>query len=59
VPVAPARDETVDMLATMANDLVILHMEEVFSAVDQFYRYFDQVSDETVTKIMMKYQIYK
>jgi putative phosphoribosyl transferase len=31
-------------------------MEEAFSAVGQFYRYFDQVSDETVNKIMMKYR---
>ena len=54
VPVAPARDETVNKLAKIADNVVILHMEEVFSAVGQFYRYFDQVSDETVKKIMMK-----
>jgi len=30
-------------------------MEEAFSAVGQFYRVFDQVSDETVKKIMGKY----
>ena len=55
VPVAPARDETVNKLANMADKVVILHMEEAFSAVGQFYRDFDQVSDETVKKIMMKY----
>ena len=55
VPVAPARDETVKKLANIADNVVILHMEEAFSAVGQFYRDFDQVSDETVKKIMMKY----
>ena len=55
VPVAPARDETVNKLANIADNVVILHMEEAFSAVGQFYRDFDQVSDETVKKILMKY----
>ena len=55
IPVAPARDETVNKLAKIADNVVILHMEEAFSAVGQFYRDFDQVSDETVKKIMMKY----
>ena len=55
VPVAPARDETVKKLANIADNVVILHLEEAFSAVGQFYRDFDQVSDETVKKIMMKY----
>ncbi len=57
VPVAPARDETVNKLATIADDVVILHMEEAFSAVGQFYRDFDQVSDETVKEIMIKHQL--
>jgi putative phosphoribosyl transferase len=56
-PVAPARDETVNKLAKIADDVVILHMEEAFSAVGQFYRDFDQVSDETVKEIMMKHQL--
>ena len=55
VPVAPARDETVNKLANIADNVLILHMEEAFSAVGQFYRVFDQVSDETVKKIMGKY----
>ena len=55
VPVAPARDETVNKLANIADNVLILHMEEAFSAVGQFYRDFDQVSDETVKKIMRKY----
>ena len=55
VPVAPARDETVNKLAKIADNVLVLHMEEAFSAVGQFYRDFDQVSDETVKKIMMKY----
>ena len=55
VPVAPARDETVNRLANIADNVLILHMEEAFSAVGQFYRDFDQVSDETVKKILMKY----
>ena len=57
VPVAPARDETVKKLGKIADNIVILHMEEAFSAVGQFYRYFDQVSDETVNEIMMKYRL--
>jgi putative phosphoribosyl transferase len=57
VPVAPARDETVKKLGKIADNVVILYMEEAFSAVGQFYRYFDQVSDETVNKIMMKYRL--
>lgn len=59
VPVAPARDETVNKLANIADNVLILHMEEAFSAVGQFYRDFDQVSDETVKKIMMKYHFDK
>ena len=55
VPVAPARDETVNKLANIADNVLILHKEEAFSAVGQFYRDFDQVSDETVKKIMRKY----
>jgi putative phosphoribosyl transferase len=57
VPVAPARDETANKLANIADDVVILHMEEAFSAVGQFYRDFDQVSDETVKEIMIKHQL--
>ncbi len=57
VPVAPARDETVNKLATIADNVVILHMEEAFSAVGQFYRNFDQVTDETVKEIMMKHHV--
>ena len=57
VPVAPARDETVKKLEKIADNVVILYMEEVFSAVGLFYRYFDQVSDETVNEIMMKYRL--
>ena len=59
VPVAPARDETVNKLANISHNVVILHMEEAFSAVGQFYRDFDQVSDENVKKIMMKYHFDK
>ncbi len=55
VPVAPSRDETVNKLANIADKVVILHMEVAFSAVGQFYRDFDQVSDETVKKIMRKH----
>ena len=55
VPIAPARDETVIKLAIIADNVVILHMEEAFSAVGQFYRNFDQVSDDTVKNIMMKH----
>jgi putative phosphoribosyl transferase len=59
VPVAPARDETVNKLVKIADSVVILHMEEVFSAVGQFYRDFDQVSDETVKELMRKHHLEK
>ncbi len=57
VPVAPARDETVNKLANIADNVIILHMEEAFSAVGQFYRDFNQVSDETVKELMRKHQL--
>jgi putative phosphoribosyl transferase len=59
VPVAPARDETVNKLANIADNVIILHMEVAFSAVGQFYRDFDQVSDETVKEIMRKHHLEK
>ncbi|WP_458745254.1 hypothetical protein [Candidatus Nitrosocosmicus sp. T] len=55
VPVAPATSETVDVLTRIADRVIILYSPEEFSAVGQFYRKFDQVSDEEVKKIMRTY----
>jgi predicted phosphoribosyltransferase len=57
--VAPARDETVNKLSNIADNVVILHMEEAFSAVGQFYRDFEQVSDQTVKELMRKHYLEK
>lgn len=55
VPVAPARDETVEKLNEITDHVVIPYLEENFSAVGQFYKIFDQVSDNTVKTIMRRY----
>ena len=55
VPVAPANDKTITMLEEIADKLLILYPKIEFSAVGQFYQRFDQVSDDEVKKIMLKY----
>jgi len=55
VPVAPANDRTITILKEITDKLLILHPKIEFSAVGQFYQRFDQVSDEEVKKIMLKY----
>ena len=55
VPVAPANDRTINILEKTADKLLILYPKIEFSAVGQFYQKFDQVSDEEVKKIMLKY----
>lgn len=55
VPVAPANDKTITILKEIVDKLLILHPKIEFSAVGQFYQSFDQVSDEQVKKIMLKY----
>ena len=55
VPVAPAKSETVDMLNHIADKVIILYMPEEFYAVGQFYKKFDQISDNEVKTILDKY----
>lgn len=55
VPVAPARDETIIKLSQYADKVIVLHSLEDFQAVGQFYKYFEQVTDDEVKIIMRKY----
>jgi putative phosphoribosyl transferase len=55
VPVAPANEDTVIRLNQIADKVIILYMPKEFSAVGQFYKQFDQVSDKDVKSIMNKY----
>lgn len=55
VPVALAGDETIDKLNQLADNIIILYTPSEFTAVGQFYKKFDQVSDEEVKAIMKKY----
>ena len=55
VPVAPKTSETVKVLSTIADKVIVLYSPEDFSAVGQFYQRFDQVSDEEVKEIMRRY----
>lgn len=50
VPVAPA--DTVGMLREKVDELVCLHAPEIFYAVGQFYRDFDQTSDREVVELL-------
>jgi putative phosphoribosyl transferase len=50
VPVGPA--ETVDRLRPLVDDLICLETPRDFYAVSEFYRYFPQVSDEEVIRIL-------
>lgn len=55
VPVAPGNSEILERLNQIADKIIILHSPMEFSAVGQFYRDFEQVSDEEVKLIMKKY----
>ena len=55
VPVAPARDNTIDRLKEIADMVIISHLVDNFSAVGQFYDNFSQVSDQDVKSIMKKH----
>ncbi|MGD1834969.1 MAG: phosphoribosyltransferase [Nitrososphaeraceae archaeon] len=55
VPVAPSRDNTIDKLKEISDKVIVLHREEKFFAVGQFYENFDQVEDIKVKKIMKNY----
>jgi len=54
VPVAPAGDETIAKINQLADKVIILYTPSEFTAVGQFYKKFDQVSDEEVKAIMKK-----
>jgi putative phosphoribosyl transferase len=57
VPVAPdTKSDTVDKLNQIADKVIILYSPTEFSAVGQFYKQFDQVSDKEVKTIMNKYR---
>lgn len=56
VPVAPAKDDTIEKLNKIADKVIILYMPEEFHAVGQFYKIFDQVTDEEVQTIMARYK---
>ena len=55
VPVAPARDETIEKLKEIADKVIVPHILDNFSAVGQFYDNFSQVSDRDVKSIMKRY----
>lgn len=55
VPVAPARDETIDKLKEISDRVIVIYIIEDFSAVGQFYNNFDQVNDQDVKSIMKRY----
>ena len=50
VPVAPA--DTLDRLASEADEVVCLSTPEPFYAVGQFYHHFEQTSDEEVSDLL-------
>jgi putative phosphoribosyl transferase len=55
VPVAPPKDNTIDELNHIADDVVILYTPEPFNSVGQFYKEFAQVTDNEVKEIMQRY----
>ena len=57
VPVIPSRNTTVSKLNQIANKVISLYMPEQFYAVGQFYKEFNQISDEEVKAIMNKHII--
>ncbi len=52
VPVAPR--DTINKLKTEADHVICLHSPTMFFAVGQFYRDFDQISDEQVIAILQQ-----
>lgn len=47
--------ETVQKLAEIVDEVVVLSIPDFFNAVGQFYKNFDQVDDKEVQEIMRKY----
>lgn len=54
VPVAPA--DTISLMWEKIDDLVCLHIPEIFYAVGQFYRDFEQVTDQEVIDLLGQLQ---
>ena len=54
IPVMPA--SVYELMKKKVSSIIILEAPEDFSAVGQFYKNFDQVSDEEVTRILNNYQ---
>lgn len=50
VPVGP--DDTLQELGKLVDQVVYLHAPELFFAVGQFYRFFDQTTDEEVRRLL-------
>jgi predicted phosphoribosyltransferase len=55
VPVAPGSSDILEKLSQIADKVIILHSPMDFGAVGQFYRHFEQVTNEEVKIIMKKY----
>ncbi|MBM3910294.1 MAG: phosphoribosyltransferase [Thaumarchaeota archaeon] len=47
--------ETIQKLAEIVDEIIVLYMPDFFNAVGQFYENFDQVEDSKVQEIMKKY----
>jgi putative phosphoribosyl transferase len=43
-------------LSTVVDDTIFLHAEDTFGSVSSFYKYFNQVSDKTVIKLLSSLQ---
>ena len=56
VPVAPSKDETMDKLNQIADKIIILYTPLEFSAVGQFYKRFDQITDEEVKATLNRFK---
>ncbi len=52
---SPDTDETIDKLNQIADKVIILYTPKELSAVGQFYKQFDQVTDNEVKTIMNRY----
>ena len=53
IPVGPK--ETIDKLNKVADEVIVLHIPSVFNSVSEFYRNFEQIDDEEVKQILIKY----
>ena len=54
IPVIPS--QTFEQMSSLVDNLITIMIPQEFSAVGQFYREFDQVSDKEVLKILKNYK---